>query len=300
MVITKQNMKRARYPLPDAYHRTVQETLARLKPADAGRSLPNGRRIAAAACAAALVVCVAAAGIPVVRTRLAGLAGNAFALLAGPQKDIATLPGVAAQGTATAALTATETAASPAPAVTITPNPDSAFMKYLDDHHPVYSTISGLAVKVNASQTVNGITATIQEAAIAGNKLWLAMRFENVPEHCFPAEEILAVTLDGKEMRIGGSATESGDGFAFSNKIDYPQEQLPQSFPVAVAFELRQFADDGTGKGDKLADFNLNFEMDRPAALVTLEEEKTQRERRRQCHRSHRRASAGREPCGGW
>ena len=269
MITTKQHMKQARYPAPEECHRVIQATLAGLKAPAGKRMVHKGRRYAMVACAAVLVACIALASIPIVRARVEGLALNAFSMLTGPQSDVALVPKI----------TTGLAAASRPPAATASaylrhdaPKPDSVFAKFYDDRHTQFNAVSWQAVKVNSSQTVEGITASIVEAAIMDNRIFLVFQFKNLPKYCFPEEDVINVSVNNKQNIYGSLRTGNDDMFTCESKLSIDQMTLPAKFDVIVTTNIMQYPDGGTGDGKKVADFKLAFQMERPSVFISLPE----------------------------
>lgn len=247
MVIDKQTMQRARR-VPDAHaHRAIQTALDNLDAQRAPRRTPWVPM--AAAGAAALMLVAVLAGVPPLRHRAVSFALDALGR-AVPEADRVNPAGGGAQPTARA---------------------NSAFLLYADAD-PFYTQVARIAQVVGVSQTVNGITVTVEEAAVTLNRLFLVLRFENVPQRCFPAEEALRVTVNGQACPVSSQKLEKGDRYAAALDVLATFDEQDASIPVKVAFALRQFPDGGQGKGEKIAVFDLRFEM-KPTAYVYVEDQ---------------------------
>ncbi len=248
MVIDKQTMQRARR-VPDAHaHRAIQTALDNLNTQHAPRQRPRWVPMAATG-AAALVLVAVLAVVPPLRHRTVSFALDALGR-AVPQTDRVNPAGVAAQPTARA---------------------NSAFLLYADAD-PFYTQVARIAQVVGVSQTVNGITVTVEEAAVTLNRLFLELHFENVPQNCFPAEEALRVTVNGQACPVSSQKLEKGDRYAAALGVLATFDEQDASIPVKVAFALRQFPDGGHDKGEKIAVFDLRFEI-KPTAFVYVEDQ---------------------------
>ncbi len=248
MVIDKQTMQRARR-VPDAHaHRAIQTALDNLNTQHAPRQRPRWVPMAASGAAALMMVAVLAA-VPPLRHRAVSFALDALGR-AVPQTDRVNPAGVVAQPTARA---------------------DSLFLRYTD-MYPFYAQVAKLARTVGVSQTVNGVTATVEEAALTQDKLYLTIILNNPPS----SSDI----TDKLSFRVNGDEPISLSGFSDSNKyyiysVTLPTkvEQPGTTVSVELTFDLNQYSGkfmSGTKK--LLGSFALNFTVRMGNALVQIED----------------------------
>lgn len=253
MELNKETLKQARRAPTAACHRAVLSALDVLDMQPAHKSFSIPRWAMATMAAAAVVVLVAA--VPPLHYRAANLALDVLGQ-AIPQADRVN---PAAGGVA------------PLPSAQSVARSDSVFLLYADTD-PIYTQVAQYAQVVGATQTVNGITATVEEATVTNNRLFLELRFENLPEYCFPAEEMLQATVTGNACSLGGQKIDKGDRYAAALPVSANYDENTTSVPVEVAFSLSQFPDNGQGKGEKIADFKLSFET-KPAMVVYVDDQ---------------------------
>jgi hypothetical protein len=258
MVTTKQSIRNGRYETPAAIDTALKNTLARLPRAERGKPAAPRRlaALAAAACSALLICGIVVASIPSARAYAEGLLRSVFKLYAGePDNGFAAAPG---------------------------PSPSAAPADA--EEQDKYGILAANSVPVNVSQTSNGVTATVLEATVAENRLFLGMEFTGLPQYCYPEEEYIKVFIDGTPMDGGStrkaSSAGASDVFTVENSLAIAQEDLPDAFAVRLEFSLRQFPDGGAGRGNEIASFNISFDMDRPASFATLPPDETVEEKK--------------------
>ena len=249
MEFNQENLKQARRGPTPATHRAILAALGVMDKHPARTPFVFPHWAMAAAAAVAVVALVAA--IPPLRHRATNLALDALGQ-ALPQADRVN---PAAGGVA------------PLPSANASPQNDiSAFLLHQKEYP--YLQLAQIATSINASQTVNGITATVKEAALTVDKLYLVIGLADQPARS-DIWKGLTIAVNEEDTPYSGF----GDGTYYYVTARLPGIIKAPGTPVQtrVSFDLYEYPE-GNAEGNLLGNYTFDFTVTMGNVLVQFDD----------------------------